>query len=275
MNKIERPSSLEPRRSSASKPAADVAPRSNESSRSESGRTSTRMGSGQILIAQDLTKTFKKGKNEIPVVKGVNLSIRQGEMVAITGASGVGKSTLLHMLGTLEPPTSGKILFGDQQQDLTAMNDKQLAHFRNRMLGFVFQFHYLLPEFSALENVMMPALIAGHSKGPVQKQALDLLKFVGLEHRLNHRPSELSGGEQQRVAIARAVILRPRLLFADELTGNLDTKNSQMVMELLSQLNRSTDVSVLLVTHDVAIAQKMNRVVVMKDGLIAQNKNSN
>ena len=197
----------------------------------------------------------------------MDLTIHVGEMVAVTGASGVGKSTLLHILGTLEPPTSGRVLFGPSQQDVFKYSEKALSVFRNRALGFVFQFHYLLPEFTALENVMMPALIAGHSRSPAEKQAKELLKFVGLSHRLEHRPGELSGGEQQRVAIARAVILRPKLLLADELTGNLDSANSANVMDLLVRLNESTGVSILLVTHDQGLAKKMHRVMVMKDGV--------
>jgi lipoprotein-releasing system ATP-binding protein len=220
-----------------------------------------------LLRAEGVQKSFWKGKKEIPVVRGVNLDIQSGEMLAITGASGVGKSTLLHILGTLEPPTSGRVLFGPKQQDIFRYSEKSLSLFRNKALGFVFQFHYLLPEFSALENVMMPALIAGHARDASEKQARDLLEFVGLKHRLEHRPSELSGGEQQRVAIARAVILRPRLLLADELTGNLDSTNRGIVMDLLVRLNQATGVSILLVTHDQEIAKKMHRVLVMKDGV--------
>jgi lipoprotein-releasing system ATP-binding protein len=219
-----------------------------------------------LLRAEEVRKSFFKGKKEIPVVRGVNFAIQTGEMVAITGASGVGKSTLLHILGTLEPPTSGRVLFGQKQQDVFRYSEKSLSLFRNKALGFVFQFHYLLPEFSALENVMMPALIAGHPRHASENQARDLLEFVGLKHRLDHRPSELSGGEQQRVAIARAVILRPKLLLADELTGNLDSANRLNVIELLVRLNQATGVSILLVTHDTEVAKKMHRVLVMKDG---------
>jgi lipoprotein-releasing system ATP-binding protein len=229
------------------------------------------MSSAPILQAVGVKKTYVKGATQIPVVRGVDLDIQAGEMIAITGASGVGKSTLLHMLGTLEQPTAGKIYFGagKDRQDLFQFSEKALSIFRNRSLGFVFQFHYLLPEFTALENVMMPALIAGHPKGASESQARELLKFVGLEHRLEHRPAEMSGGEQQRVAIARAVILRPKLLLADELTGNLDSVNRGNVMELLVRLNQATGVSILLVTHDQEIAKKMHRVLVMKDGLFA------
>lgn len=223
-----------------------------------------------LLRAEEIHKSFFKSKEEITVVRGVNLTIDAGEMVAITGASGVGKSTLLHILGTLEPPTSGRVLFGEKGDDIFHYSEKALSLFRNKYLGFVFQFHYLLPEFSAIENVMMPALIAGYPKQLAQTQARELLEFVGLKHRLEHRPSELSGGEQQRVAIARAVILRPKLLLADELTGNLDSTNRSNVIELLVRLNQATGVSILLVTHDLEVAKKMHRVLVMKDGAFVQ-----
>ena len=220
-----------------------------------------------LLKAEGIRKSFFKGKTEIPVIRGVDLTIETGEMIAITGASGVGKSTLLHVLGTLEKPNAGRVLFGPKQQEIFKLSENGLSQFRNKVLGFVFQFHYLLPEFSAVENVMMPALIAGHSRGPAEKQAKELLEFVGLGHRLEHRPAELSGGEQQRVAIARAVILKPKLLLADELTGNLDSVNSGHVMELLGNLNKSMGVSILMVTHDLTLAAKMHRVLTMRDGL--------
>lgn len=224
-----------------------------------------------LIQAEKLSKSFTKGKTEIKVLRGVDFTLNEGEMVAITGASGVGKSTLLHILGTLEAPTSGRVLFGDQKRDLFRFSDTALAEFRNRALGFIFQFHYLLPEFSALENVMMPALIAGHGSKTSEKQALELLDFVGLSHRIDHRPSELSGGEQQRVAIARAVILRPKLILADEPTGNLDSQNSANVVDLLTGLNRKTGVAVLMVTHDRELASKMRRVLVMKDGVFVDS----
>jgi len=224
-----------------------------------------------ILEARGIKKVFKKEGVQIPVIRGVDFSIQPGEMVAITGASGVGKSTLLHIIGTLEPPTEGRVYFGGEKgterKDLFSLSEKDLAQFRNRSLGFIFQFHYLLPEFTAVENVMLPALIAGYSKGPAEAQAKELLQFVGLGHRLQHRPSELSGGEQQRVAIARSVILRPKLLLADEMTGNLDSANSSLVVELLAKLNRATGVSVLMVTHDLELAKRMHRVMTMKDGV--------
>jgi lipoprotein-releasing system ATP-binding protein len=224
---------------------------------------------GNLIRAEKVEKSFFKGKTEIPVLRGVDLAIQPGERVAITGSSGVGKSTLLHILGTLEPPTKGRVVFGEKNEDLSTYNDKKLARFRNQALGFVFQFHYLLPEFTAVENVMMPALIGGAPRRAAEAHATQLLEFVGLKHRLKHRPSELSGGEQQRVAIARAVMLKPKLLLADELTGNLDSKNSGIVMDLLVELNEKTGVAILLVTHDMAIARKMQRVLVMRDGQMA------
>jgi len=219
-----------------------------------------------LLKAQGIKKSFVKGKTEIPVLRGVDISIQAGEMVAIIGASGAGKSTLLHILGTLEKPTSGSVTFGSNPKNLFAYSEKELSAFRNRSLGFVFQFHYLLPEFTALENVMMPALIAGYPRSTAENQARQLLEFVGVGHRLTHRPSELSGGEQQRVSIARAVILRPKLLLADELTGNLDSVNREHVMELLTRLNQTTGISILLVTHDLELSKRMHRVLSMRDG---------
>jgi lipoprotein-releasing system ATP-binding protein len=219
-----------------------------------------------LIRAESVSKTYRKGTTEIPVLREVNLDIAAGEMVAITGASGVGKSTLLHALGTLERPDTGKIIYGPTNQNILQFTEKGLSEFRNRVLGFVFQFHYLLPEFDALENVMMPALIAGEDRAVSERNARELLGFVGLGTRLKHRPNELSGGEQQRVAIARAVILRPKLLLADELTGNLDSKNSQNVMDLLVSLNQATGISILIVTHDASIAGRMHRILTMKDG---------
>ena len=224
--------------------------------------------SNALLRGVGLKKSFIKGKTEIPVVRGVDITINSKEMVAIVGASGVGKSTLLHILGTLEPPTAGNVYFGPGNQNLFATPEKGLAQFRNRSLGFVFQFHYLLPEFSALENVMMPALIGGHPRPQAERQARELLQFVGLGKRLEHRPAELSGGEQQRVAIARSVVLKPKLLLADELTGNLDSANRGLIMDLLTKLNETTGISVLLVTHDPDVASRMHRIMIMKDGLL-------
>jgi len=221
-----------------------------------------------LLSAKGVTRVFKKGKVEIPALQGVNLDVYEGETLAVVGASGAGKSTLLHILGTLERPTEGKIFFDGK--DLTLYNDSDLANFRNQNLGFVFQFHYLLQEFSALENVMMPALIAGFSKKEeaAKERAKALLDRVGLSHRLTHRPGELSGGEQQRVAVARALMNQPKLLLADELTGNLDRGNSENIRNLLLELNREFSVTVLIVTHDEKVAQSLERCVVLEDGKI-------
>ncbi len=229
------------------------------------------MNESGLLTARGVTKVYKKEKNQIPVIRGVDFSMNTGEMVAITGASGVGKSTLLHILGGLEKPTSGEVLYGEKGQNLFKLSDRELSLFRNRSLGFVFQFHYLLPEFTALENVMMPALISGKAKSEAAHEARALLEFVGVAHRAEHRPAEMSGGEQQRVAIARSVILKPRLLLADELTGNLDSQNRNHVMELLARLNASTGISILVVTHDHEIAKRMHRILVMKDGVFVDS----
>jgi len=195
-----------------------------------------------LLQVRGLNKSFYKNKAEISVLRNMNFNVYEGELIAITGASGAGKSTLLHVLGTLEYPSSGEILFGTNKESIFQYSEKKLAEFRNRMLGF------------------------GHPRRSAQRQAEELLVFVGLKHRLHHRPSELSGGEQQRVAITRAVVLRPRLLFADELTGNLDSVNSELVMDLLVQLNQAMGVTIVMVTHNEELAHRTRRILVMKDG---------
>ncbi|NDG84134.1 MAG: ABC transporter ATP-binding protein [Proteobacteria bacterium] len=224
-----------------------------------------------ILRAKNLHREFVKQKERISVVKGVSLDLMEGDCVAIMGSSGAGKSTLLHMLGTLDRPTHGDLYFGPKNTNVWGMSDEDLSDFRNRNLGFVFQFHYLLPEFTALENVMMPALISGMDRLQAEKRARDLLNFVGLGQRLTHKPGELSGGEQQRVAIARAVILRPKLLLGDEMTGNLDSENSKKVIDLLLDLNREFGIAILIVTHDSEVAARMRRVITMKDGKISSS----
>ncbi len=221
-----------------------------------------------VLRAKSLSKDFTKEKEKISVVKSVSLDILAGDCLAIMGASGAGKSTLLHMLGTLDRPTQGELFFGSKGTNVWKLSDEELSDFRNRNLGFVFQFHYLLPEFSALENVMMPALISGMPKEEARKKAEDLLQFVGLKNRVEHRPGELSGGEQQRVAIARSVILRPKVLLGDEMTGNLDSENSRRVIDLLLDLNQQFGIAILIVTHDHDVARRMKRVLTMKDGKI-------
>ncbi|WP_045117627.1 ABC transporter ATP-binding protein [Plesiocystis pacifica] len=229
--------------------------------------------SAPVLVdVRDMCKSFRHGSRKLDVLRGVNLTVRAGEMVTIIGASGAGKSTLLHCLGTLDLPSSGEILFypkgGGVPTDITRLSPPDLADFRNRSIGFVFQFHHLLPEFSAIENAMMPALIARTPKRVARENAEAMLDAVGMSHRLSHRPGELSGGEQQRVAIARALAMRPRLLLADEPTGNLDTKTSAEVHELLFRLNEEHDLSMLIVTHNMELANQMPRVVRMADGRI-------
>ncbi len=224
-----------------------------------------------ILRARNVFKEFVKERERIQVVKGVSLDIHERDCLAIMGASGAGKSTLLQILGALDRPSQGEIFFGEKSVNLWKMSDEELSDFRNRNLGFVFQFHFLLPEFSALENVMMPALISGMDRDQAGKKAAELLRFVGLGERLDHKPAELSGGEQQRVAIARSVILRPKLLLGDELTGNLDSENSRKVIDLLLDLNREFGIAILIVTHDHDVARRMKRVVTMKDGKITNS----
>lgn len=220
-----------------------------------------------ILSAKGIKKSFHKSGIEIPVLKGIDFDLSHGERVAIIGSSGAGKSTLLHVLGTLERPTEGELFFhGNHSQNILTWNDTKLAQFRNLKMGFVFQFHHLLPEFTALENVMLPALIGGRTQFEARQLATDLLRKVGLEHRLTHKPNECSGGEQQRTAICRAIIMNPPVLFADELTGNLDSANSEAVMELLVDLNERLGISIVLVTHDEKLAKKMHRVYQMRDG---------
>jgi len=219
-----------------------------------------------ILQAKMLTKSFKRDSDSVHVLRGINFSVHEKDCVAIMGASGAGKSTLLHLLGTLDRPTSGQVCFGVNQVDLWKKSDEELSRFRNETLGFVFQFHYLLPEFSAIENVMLPALVAGKTDRQARGLAKEILDFMGMGHRIEHRPAELSGGEQQRVAIARAVILKPKLILADELTGNLDSENGKKVMDLLLHLNQGLGIAVLIVTHDAEIARRIKRVYTMKDG---------
>jgi len=200
----------------------------------------------------------------VEVLKGVDLTFSQGDKAAIVGASGVGKTTFLHVLGTLDRPTSGKVLY--EGKDVYTLNEKGLAHFRNREIGFVFQFHHLLPEFSALENTMMPCLIQGIPKQESVSRAEAILTLVGLKERLSHKPGELSGGEQQRVAVARALVLEPKVLLADEPTGNLDGKTGESVFDLLRELNRIKGVTLIVVTHNLRLAEKLSRQIQLVDG---------
>ena len=211
-----------------------------------------------------LSKTFRHNGNQVEVLTGVDLDIRQGETLAVVGASGVGKSTLLHILGTLERPSAGKVNW--EGEDVFSLDDRSLAAFRNRKVGFVFQFHHLLAEFNALENVMMPALIARFPQPVARERAEAILVRVGLQERLTHRVSTLSGGEQQRVAVARALVLEPEVLLADEPTGNLDPKSGGRVQELILELNRERGLTSVIVTHNLEMARILDRQITLKDG---------
>ena len=217
-----------------------------------------------LLEVRGLRKTYISGPNRVEVLKGIDLDLQAGTTTALVGTSGAGKSTLLHLLGALDQPTEGTVLF--RGEAIFTRNDRELALFRNRSIGFVFQFHHLLPEFTALENVMMPALIARLPRNKAKVMAEELLSDVGLAHRISHRPGELSGGEQQRVAIARALILGPELLLADEPTGNLDMKTSEGVHDLLDELQRSKGLTLVVVTHNERLAAAMGRTVRLVDG---------
>ena len=211
-----------------------------------------------------LVKTFRHNGNQVEVLTGVDLDIRQGETLAVVGASGVGKSTLLHILGTLERPSTGKVQWDGE--DVFSLDDRSLAAFRNRKVGFVFQFHHLLAEFNALENVMMPALIARLPQPVARDLAEAILVRVGLKERLTHRVSTLSGGEQQRVAVARALVLEPEVLLADEPTGNLDPKSGARVQDLILELNRERGLTSVIVTHNLEMARILDRQITLLEG---------
>jgi lipoprotein-releasing system ATP-binding protein len=219
-----------------------------------------------LVSVENVTKTFVHEGRAVPILRGIDLTIDEGEMLCIVGPSGAGKSTLLHLLGTLDLPSEGKILYDGE--DVTTYSSSKLADFRNRSIGFVFQFHHLLPEFTALDNVMMPGRIRGERLGELRTRATDLLTEVGLAERMTHRPGELSGGEQQRVALARALIMSPRVVLADEPTGNLDTTTGRTMHELLFRLNQVHGTTFLVVTHSRDLAEQMPRVVQMRDGRI-------
>lgn len=219
-----------------------------------------------LIKVLDLHKFFPTKPEPLHVLKGIDLEISKGEILAIVGASGVGKSTFLHIIGALDRPSSGRVFYDNV--DIFKQDNDKLAEFRNRRVGFVFQFHHLLPEFTALENTMIPALISGLDYKEALTRAEGLLKEVGLSKRLNHRPGELSGGEQQRVAIARALVTGPTVVLADEPTGNLDTKTGEAVYELLNKLNKEKVITMVLVTHNEKLALRCDRVVRMVDGRI-------
>ncbi|MFT6991847.1 MAG: lipoprotein-releasing system ATP-binding protein [Paraglaciecola sp.] len=211
----------------------------------------------ELLKCTNLSKEYNDGENSVKVLKNINFSINKAEQVAIVGSSGSGKSTLLHLLGALDKPTSGQVTF--EQQDIFTFSSNQQAQFRNQSLGFVYQFHHLLPEFSALENVAMPLLIAKKAIKQANESAMAMLDKVGLSHRYKHKPAELSGGERQRVAIARALVTQPKLILADEPTGNLDQKTGESIYQLLSDLREQMHTSFVVVTHDTQLAKRLDR----------------
>ncbi len=223
-----------------------------------------------VVETRALHKSYPMARGELAVLKGIDLSILPGEFVVIVGMSGVGKSTLLHLLGALDRPSSGEVRIGGQ--DISRLDDDAMARLRNEQIGFVFQFHHLLPEFSALENVMIPALIGGHSEPAAKTRAGELLNSVGLGERLHHRPNELSGGEQQRVAVARALMNRPRIILADEPSGNLDRLSSEHLHDLLFNLSRTHQQTFVIVTHNEALAEKADRIIKMFDGRIQSDE---
>ncbi|BDE02737.1 lipoprotein-releasing system ATP-binding protein LolD [Pasteurella multocida] len=221
-----------------------------------------------LLHCQHITKYYQEGAQQTQVLKDVSFSMQAGELVAIVGSSGSGKSTLLHVLGGLDQPTSGEVFI--QNQSLQKINANQLAQLRNQYLGFVYQFHHLMADFSALENVMMPMLIGKQNRSEAQDRAEKMLTAVGLSHRISHRPSALSGGERQRVAIARSLVNHPALVLADEPTGNLDRKTTESIFDLIKQLNHEQNIAFLLVTHDLVLAEKLSRRLVMQDGVLRE-----
>lgn len=223
-----------------------------------------------LVLIEGLYKSFLHMGQTLEVLKGIDLNIYAGEFLSIVGASGAGKSTLLHCIGTLDLPTSGRIRLAGEE--LTRMNSSRLAAVRNREIGFVFQFHHLLPEFDALENVMLPGLIQGRSRREMEKRARTLLDEVGVGHRATHRPGEMSGGEQQRVAVARALVLEPKLLLADEPTGNLDSTTGDAVHDLFFDINERHRTTIVVVTHNPTFAESMPRVVRMKDGRVERDE---
>lgn len=223
----------------------------------------------KILITEGLYKTYDSGPQKVEVLKGIDLEVSAGEIVVIMGPSGVGKSTLLHLVGGLDRPTAGEVYIEDD--NLFELKEKALAIFRNKAIGFVFQFHHLLPEFTALENVMLPGMMHGREVGPVELKANKILSEIGLSDRLDHKPSELSGGEQQRVAVARALINNPKLVLADEPTGNLDKRNSESLYELILDLNTRMKQTFIIVTHNELMAKHANRVIELEDGKIKTN----
>ncbi|RZA35210.1 MAG: lipoprotein-releasing ABC transporter ATP-binding protein LolD [Lysobacteraceae bacterium] len=223
---------------------------------------------GLVVQAEGLGKTYAEGKLRTPVFDGLDLRVEAGETVAIVGASGAGKSTLLHLLGGLDTPTAGEVYVAGQK--MSTLSDSARGSLRNRALGFVYQFHHLLPEFTALENVMMPVMLGGADASTASRRARELLEQVGLAHRIEHKPGELSGGERQRAAVARALVNQPACVLGDEPTGNLDEKTAATVFELMLGLNRAQRTSLVLVTHDRRLARKLDRVLELHEGKLRE-----
>jgi lipoprotein-releasing system ATP-binding protein len=223
-----------------------------------------------LVVATDVKKSFQHMGRTLDVLRGIDLTIEEGEMLGIVGQSGAGKSTLLHCIGTLDLVTSGSIKIAGEE--LTTMSGARLADLRNRTIGFVFQFHHLLPEFSALENVLMAGLIQGKARKELEPRAEALLEEVGLKERMLHRPGELSGGEQQRVALARALFLEPKLILADEPTGNLDSRTSEQIHQLIFSVNVKRNTTIVIVTHNASLAAGMPRVVTLRDGKVERDE---
>lgn len=231
------------------------------------------MDNSALVTVTNVKKSFQHMGRTLEVLRGIDLSIHQGEMVGIVGQSGAGKSTFLHCIGTLDLVSSGSIKIGGEE--LTTMAGARLAALRNRTIGFVFQFHHLLPEFNAIENVLMPAMIQGRSRKEMAPRAMALLEEIGLGHRMLHRPGELSGGEQQRVALARALVLEPKLLLADEPTGNLDSRTSDQMHQLFYRINETHKTTIVIVTHNASLADGMRRVVTLRDGKVERDEYRN
>jgi lipoprotein-releasing system ATP-binding protein len=232
--------------------------------------TPTTEHANEILRCQQLGMVYTEGPNDVEVLKSVDLQIDRSQRIAIVGASGSGKSTLLHLLGGLDLPSSGSVWIDGQE--MSGVSDKRRGEIRNQYLGFVYQFHHLLPEFTAIENVAMPLLIRGVPAAEANATAADLLKEIGLGHRLEHRPIELSGGERQRAAIARALVTKPSCVLADEPTGNLDHQTADNVFEMMLQLNQNSQTALVMVTHDLDLAQRMDRIYHLEDGVLTQTK---
>src|SRR5258707_2101524 len=239
--------------------------------RAAATKAKPKAATGRLIEVRGLDKTFYDADREIRVLRNLDLNVEAGEEIAVVGQSGTGKSTLLHIIGSLEEPTAGKVFF--EGEDLFALDEKTLAEFRNQKLGFVFQFHYLLADFTALENVMMPALIARMPDETASKIAAEMLSLVGLGDKLGRRPAELSGGEQQRVAVARAVVLRPRLLLADEPTGNLDPHTAEEVHELFHRLNRELGITLVIATHNERLMRSVGRALRLREGKLFDEPN--